>query len=98
VSFNGNGSDSLRRPESRPTSAQATSDALLDAVDVRVETYLGETSMTIAQLNELKAGGVITLGATLDEPVELRVNGVRVARGELVAVGDKFGVRIISLA
>ena len=74
------------------------SQLLLGNVDVKVETYLGETSMTIAQLNAIKAGGVIALDATLNELVELRVNGVTIAHGELVAVGDKFGVRVTSVA
>ena len=71
---------------------------LLGNVDVKVETYLGETSMTVAQLNALKAGGVITLDAALNELVEVRVNGITIAHGELVAVGDKFAVRITSVA
>jgi flagellar motor switch protein FliN/FliY len=72
--------------------------ALVDTVDVAVETYLGCTSMTVAQLNALAAGGVVTLDAALNQLVELRVNGVIIAHGELVAVGDKFGVRIVSVA
>ncbi|MBL7358791.1 FliM/FliN family flagellar motor switch protein, partial [Escherichia coli] len=39
-----------------------------------------------------------TLDAQLNTPVELRLNGVAVARGELVAVGEKFGVRLTEIA
>jgi flagellar motor switch protein FliN len=72
--------------------------SLIDAVGVTVETYLGAARMTVAELNALQEGGVVTLEAALNAPVELRVNGLAIARGELVAVGDKFGVRITSLA
>lgn len=72
--------------------------ALLENVDVTLQTYLGATSMTIAALNELRAGSVIALDAALNEVVELRLNGVCIAHGELVAVGDKFGVRITALS
>lgn len=72
--------------------------ALIDAVGVTVETYLGSASMTVAELNALQADGIVTLDAALNASVELRVNGVAIAHGELVAVGDKFGVRITSLA
>jgi flagellar motor switch protein FliN len=72
--------------------------SLIDAVGVTVETYIGAASMTVAELNALQIDGLVTLGAALNAPVELRVNGVAIAHGELVAVGDKFGVRIISLA
>jgi len=72
--------------------------AVIDNVDVTIETYLGATSMTVAELNALKPGGVIALGAGLNDLVELRVNGVTIAHGELVAVGDRFGVRITAVA
>lgn len=72
--------------------------ALLNNVDISIETYLGSTSMTIAALNELSTGSVIALDAALNEVVELRLNGVCIAHGELVAVGDKFGVRITALS
>jgi flagellar motor switch protein FliN/FliY len=72
--------------------------SLIDAVGVTVETHLGGAKMTVAELNALAPGGVVTLEAALNAPVELRVNGVAIALGELVAVGDKFGVRITSLA
>jgi flagellar motor switch protein FliN len=92
------GSDTDRRPHINGHGSAKVSSTLLGNVDVKVETYLGETSMTVGQLNALKAGGVIKLDATLNELVELRVNGVTIAHGELVAVGDKFGVRITSVA
>lgn len=72
--------------------------ALIDAVGVTVETYLGAVDMTVAELNALQNGGVIVLDTALNAEVELKVNGMAIARGELVAVGDKFGVRITTLA
>lgn len=72
--------------------------ALVSNVDVAVETYLGGATMTVGELNALQPGGVIALDAALNQLVELRLNGVTIAHGELVAVGDKFGVRIVSLA
>jgi flagellar motor switch protein FliN len=83
------------RAENAPT---RLSSRLIENVDVKLETYLGATSMTIAALNELRLGSVVALDAALNEVVELRLNGVCIAHGELVAVGDKFGVRITALA
>jgi flagellar motor switch protein FliN len=79
-------------------SAAKPRNTLIDAVGVTVETYLGSASITVAELNALQTDGVVTLDAALNAQVELRVNGVPIAHGELVAVGDKFGVRITSLA
>ena len=78
--------------------AHGPAHTVLDNVDVRVETFVGETRMPLARLNALKAGGIVPLDAGLNELVELRVNGVTIAHGELVAVGDKFGVRIVKVA
>src|SRR4051794_13755516 len=79
-------------------SADRLSPKLIENVDVRIETFLGATTITIATLRELKSGSVITLDAALNEVVELRLNGFAFAHGELVAVGDKFAVRITSVS
>jgi flagellar motor switch protein FliN/FliY len=71
---------------------------LIDNVGVTLEAYLGGARMTVAELTDLKADSVVPLDAALNQAVELRLNGVPVARGELVAVGDKFGVRLIEMA
>ena len=86
------------KPLSGANGATNVRSTLIDSVGVTIETYLGDTEMTIAQLNALHVGGVVKLDAALNGPVEIRVNGVIIAQGELVAVGDKFGVRITSVS
>ena len=71
---------------------------LIAGVEVTLEARLGSAVMTVAKLMELKAGDCLPLDAALNRDVELRLNGVTVARGELVAVGDSFGVRIVEIA
>lgn len=71
---------------------------LIDNVGVTLEAYLGGARMTVAELTNLKSDSVVSLDAALNQAVELRLNGVPVARGELVAVGDKFGVRLVEMA
>lgn len=71
---------------------------LIDNVAVTLEAYLGDARMTVADLTALKQDAVVPLDAALNRAVELRLNGVSVARGELVAVGDKFGVRLVEMA
>lgn len=78
--------------------ARGVSQALIDNVNVTLEAYLGEAVMTVAELGRLGAESVVALGAPLNQAVELRLNGVAVARGELVAVGDNFGVRLTEIA
>lgn len=70
---------------------------LIDNVTVSLEAYLGEAKLTVAELGALKQGATVELEAPLSETVELRLNGVAVARGELVAAGDRFAVRLTEL-
>ena len=101
TSYNGNGradSEGSRHAVKTSGSLQVSAHSLLENVDVKVETFVGETKMTLSQLNALKGGGIVALDAGLNEMVELRVNGVTIAHGELVAVGDRFGVRIVKVA
>lgn len=67
---------------------------LIETVGVELEAFLGDARMTVGALTALEPGGVIHLDAPLNRQVELRLNGVAVARGELVAVDDRFGVRL----
>lgn len=64
---------------------------------VILEVRLGETSLTIRQLLDLRDGSVVELDRALDEPVDVLLNGKVIARGQLVAHGDQFGVRITEI-
>ncbi len=75
----------------------ALSRKLIDAVPVGIEAFLGGKQMTVAELAMLKPGASIALDTPLNGSVELRLNGIAVARGELVAVGEKFGVRLTEI-
>lgn len=70
---------------------------LVGHVKVRLTAVLGEAEVSLAELFELKAGRVLTLGQALDEPVTLQLNGKPVATAQLVAVGDHFGVQIVQV-
>lgn len=71
---------------------------MIDEVEVEIEAFVGGTRMTVAELGALKPQSVVTLDAPLNQAVELRLNGTVIAHGELVAVGDKFAVRLSEIA
>ena len=50
--------------------------------------------MTIGQTLALAPGSVVVLDRMAGEPVDLLVNGQRIARGEVVAIDEEFGLRI----
>lgn len=71
---------------------------LFGDVDVSVQAVLGQGRLTVRSLLDLREGALVDLDTPLDGVVDLNVNGKLVARGEIVAVGDRFGVRITELA
>lgn len=72
--------------------------ALVGHVPVTLSVVVGDAQITMERLFALKAGEVITMVQDVDQPVTVLLNGRAVATGELVAVGDQFGVRIIDVA
>jgi len=87
------------KPRPAMTSKLAAIDeALLGDIKVEVEARLGRATMTVDELMALKSGAVVTLETGLADHVDIYLNDAPVARGEIVAVGDRFGVRIVELA
>ena len=70
---------------------------LVDEVKVQLSVTLGSAELTMGRLFALAAGDVVTLDRDVDAPIDVRLNGKLVARGTLVAIGDKFGVRITEI-
>lgn len=75
-------------------STGTVSATLMAAVTVELQAHLGHAAMTVGALTALEPGAVVALDATIDRLVELRLNDVVIARGELVTVGETFGVRL----
>ena len=78
------------------TGAPMGLDQLLD-VPVRVTVEVGRTEMTLAELIELAPGSIVELDREAHEPADILVNGKVVARGEIVTIGESYGVRISSV-
>src|SRR5918999_258797 len=67
-------------------------DLLLD-ISLQVTVELGRAKMKIADILGLRNGSVIELDRLAGEPADILVNGTLIARGEVVVVDEKFGVR-----
>ncbi|WP_425999047.1 flagellar motor switch protein FliN [Caulobacter sp. DWR1-3-2b1] len=72
--------------------------ALFQDVKVKLRARLGEIEMSVQELLALRSGEVLKLDRRVSEPVDLYVNQALIARGEIVAVDDHFGVRIVEIA
>lgn len=70
---------------------------LLQDVDVKLTVEIGSTSLTLRELLALGESSVIELDRLANELLDVFVNGTLIGRGEVVTVGDRFGVRITEL-
>ncbi|PCH85513.1 MAG: flagellar motor switch protein FliN [Piscirickettsiaceae bacterium] len=71
-------------------------DVILD-VPVNVSMEVGHTKISIRNLLQLNQGSVIELDRLAGEPMDVLVNGTLIARGEVVVVNDKFGLRLTDI-
>ncbi len=70
---------------------------LLQDVDVKLTVEIGSTSLTLRELLALGETSVIELDRQANELLDVLVNGTLIGRGEVVMVGDRFGVRMTEL-
>lgn len=80
-----------------PTATEAANLDVLMNVPLQVTAELGKARMSVAEVLKLGSGAIVELDRLAGGPVDLLVNDKLVARGEVVAVDDNFGVRITEL-
>jgi flagellar motor switch protein FliN/FliY len=95
-SSDGHSSDSPFGPPPQADGAARPLDFILD-IPLEISVELGRTRMIINDLLQLGQGSVIELSKLAGEPLEIFVNGKLVARGEVVVVNEKFGVRVTDI-
>lgn len=86
-------------PELSPSAAAPAVDNvdLLDDLPLTMSIELGRTRATVAQAVELGEQSLIELDKGVGAPVDLLLNGRLFARGEVITVGENFGVRITEI-
>ena len=72
--------------------------SFLGDIPVEVVVELGRTRMVLRDLAALDTDDVIELNQPMDKPLDVVVGGKKIARGELVMVGDRMALRITDLA
>ncbi|MES1190159.1 MAG: FliM/FliN family flagellar motor switch protein [Steroidobacter sp.] len=70
---------------------------LIEHVNVKLDVVVGQAVLPVDRLFALSMGDVVPLDAPVDTPMEIRLNGKLIARGELLAVGEQFGIRITDI-
>jgi flagellar motor switch protein FliN len=71
---------------------------LLADIPLRLTVEVGSTSMSLNELLELVEGSVVELDRQAEELLDIMVNGTRIARGEVVNVNGRYGVKIAEVS
>ena len=80
------------------TRAQADPDLRrLSDIPMELSVELGRTRMTVGETIDLRVGSVITLDSAAGEPAGLLVNGTAIARGEVIVVDERYGLRVTEI-
>lgn len=66
-------------------------------IPLRVSVELGRTRLLVNDLLQLGQGSVIELNKLAGDPLEVLVNDKLIARGEVVVVNEKFGIRLTDI-
>lgn len=84
------------KEDKRENNSKKDIDFILD-IPLELTVQLGMTKMLIRDLLQLGQGSVIELDKLAGEPMEILINNKLVARGEVVVVNEKFGVRLTDI-
>jgi len=63
-------------------------------VELNVTLRFGQRQLTLREVLELTSGSVVELDRQVEEPVELLLNGMVIARGEAVVIDGNYGLRV----
>ena len=66
-------------------------------IRVRLSVEVGSTALKLAELMDLAEGSVVELDRQAHELLDIMANGTLIARGEVVTVNGRFGVRVVDV-
>ena len=88
-----------KKTETKPTEAVEPNSAavnnlrVLENIEVKLTVEVGNTEIAIKDLLRLNEGSVVELERLAGDPLDILANGTKIAKGEVVMVGEKFGIR-----
>nr|WP_310523435.1 FliM/FliN family flagellar motor switch protein [Polymorphobacter sp.] len=66
-------------------------------ISVRLSVEVGAVKMSLREVLRLQVGAVHALDRRVDQPVDVLINERLIARGEIVSIGDRFGVKLTEI-
>tara|TARA_B100000686_G_scaffold354094_1_gene462629 strand:+ start:71 stop:478 length:408 start_codon:yes stop_codon:yes gene_type:complete len=88
--------DTAAKPTSRSPDPEKLK--LLQNIEVKMTVEVGRTEISIRDLLLLNEGSVVELDRMAGDPLDIFVNGTIIAKGEIVMVGEKFGIRFTDVS
>ena len=82
---------------SGPTGPMPENFAVIMDIELTATARLGKVEIPLSEILNFGPGSIIEVGHLIDEPVELLVNDKLIARGDVVVVDEKFGLRITEI-
>ncbi|MGO0308884.1 FliM/FliN family flagellar motor switch protein [Endozoicomonas acroporae] len=90
--------DSYKDPDEEPQARLTSSNlGLVGALEVTMTLNVGSKRMAITDILNLHTGSVVCLNRREHDPLDVMINGVLFARGEVVRTGDYYGLRILEI-
>jgi flagellar motor switch protein FliN/FliY len=93
--------DETKQPEDGPTvEASMRNSGVIMNIPVDVQIVLGSTEMPVSDLMALQKGSTVALNRRIGEPVDVVVNGRKIARGEITVLENdpsRFGIRLTEI-
>ena len=71
---------------------------VLENIEVKLTVEVGSSELKIRDLLRLNEGSVVELERLAGDPLDILANGVKIAKGEVVMVGERFGIRFTEVA
>lgn len=71
---------------------------LLSNIPVRLSVEVGSTNLRLSEIMELAEGSVVELDRQADDLLDIMVNGALIAKGEVVTVNGRYGIRVVQVA
>jgi len=91
-----------QRPSEQPSVLPSgPNSALIMDIPVELQIVLGSTEMAVSDLIGLQKGSTVALNRRVGEPVDVMVNGRRIARGEITVLENdpsRFGIRLTEVS
>ena len=69
----------------------------LENIDLKLTVEVGSAELKIRELLRLNEGSVIELDRLAGDPLDILINGTMIAKGEVVMVGERFGIRFVEI-